>query len=119
MGDDDNVFTNNASVKCTTNMYIDFRSSMDHDFESYQDTNYSTCDYDKDLDQANHIYNGVLPSYKYYDDLQFNVLSKSTTTGLPIIHFNAHFNANCHSIMHTLQTRNITFVIIAISETWT
>ncbi|KAK2183282.1 hypothetical protein NP493_317g00007 [Ridgeia piscesae] len=101
-------------------MYIDVGSSLDHNFESFQYTNYSTCDYDKDLDPVNNLYNRVLPSCKYYDDLQFNVSTKNNSNGLSIIHFNARsLNANFHSIIHTLQTLNITFDIIAISETWT
>ena len=76
--------------------------------------------YDKDLDQVYNLYNRVLPSCKYYDDLQFNVSIKNNTNGLSIIHFNASsLNANFHSIMHTLLTLNITFDIIAITETWT
>ena len=50
---------------------------MNHDFESFQFMNDSSCDFDKDLDQANNIYNRVLPSCKYYDELQFNVLTKN------------------------------------------
>ena len=120
VSDDDNVFSNNASVNCCTNMYTDVGSSLDHNFESFQYTNYSTCDYDKDLDPVNNLYNRVLPSCKYYDDLQFNVSTKNNSNGLSIIHFNARsLNANFHSIIHTLQTLNITFDIIAISETWT
>ena len=82
--------------------------------------NDSTCDYDKDLDPVNNLYNRVLPSCKYYVDLQFNVSTKNNTNGLSIIHFNARsLNANFHSIIHTFQTLNITFYIIAISGTWT
>ena len=77
--DNDNVFSNNASVNCCTNMYIDSGSSLDHNFNSFQYTDYSTCDYDKYLDPVNNLYNRVLPSCKYYDDLQFNVLTKNTT----------------------------------------
>ena len=120
VSDDDNVFSNNASVNCCTNMYIDVGSSLDHNFETFLYTHYSTCDYDKDLDPVNNLYNRVLPSCKYYDNLQFNVSTKNNTNGLSIIHFNARsLNANFHSIIHTLQTLNITFDIIAISETWT
>ena len=120
VSDDDNVFSNNASVNCCTNMYIDVGSSLDHNFEQFLYTHYSTCDYDKDLDPVNNLYNRVLPSCKYYDNLQFNVSTKNNTNGLSIIHFNARsLNANFHSIIHTLQTLNITFDIIAISETWT
>ena len=120
VSDDDNVFSNNASVNCCTNMYIDSGSSLDHNFESFQYTDYSTSNYDKDLDPVNNLYNRVLPSCKYYDDLQFNVSTKNNTNGLSIIHFNARSrNANFHSIIHSLQTLNITFDTIAISETWT
>ena len=94
--------------------------SLDHNFETFLYTHYSTCDYDKDWDPVNNLYNRVLPSCKYYDNLQFNVSTKNNTNGLSIIHFNARsLNANFHSIIHTLQTLNITFDIIAISETWT
>ena len=101
-------------------MYTYVGSSLYHNFESFQYTNYSTCDYDKDLDPVNNLYNRVLPSCKYYEDLQCNVSTKNNSNGLSIIHFNARsLNANFHSIIHTLQTLNITFDIIAISETWT
>ena len=96
-------------------MYIDVGSSFDHNFESFQYTHYSTCDYDKDLDPVNNLYNRVLPPCKYYDDLQFNVSTKNN--GLSIILFNARsLNANFHSIIHTLQTLNITFDITVISD---
>ena len=36
VNDDDNVFSNNDSVNCCTNMYIDSGSSLDHNFESFQ-----------------------------------------------------------------------------------
>ena len=120
VSDDDNAFSNNASTNCCSNMYIDVGTSLDHYFESFHYTHYSTCDYDEDLDPLNNLYNRVLPSCKYYDDLQFNVSTKNNTNGLSIIHFNASsLNANFHSIIHTLQTLNITFDINAISETWT
>ena len=99
---DDNVVSNSASVNCSrpTNMYVDFDYTLDHAFESFQYTDYSTCDYDKDLDPANNLCNRVLPSCKYYDDLQFNVLKKNNTNGLSIIHLNARsLNANFHSII--------------------
>ena len=102
MSDDDNVFSNNASVNCCTNMYIHAGSSLDHNFESFQYTDYSTCDYDNDLDPVNKLYNRVLPTCTY-DDLQFNVSTKNNTKGLSIIHFNERsLNANFHSIIHTL-----------------
>ena len=121
VSDDDNVFgNNNASDNCCTNINIDSGSSLDNNFESFQYTEYSNSDYDRDLDPVNNLYNRVLPSCKYYDDLQFNVITKNNTNGLSMIHFNARcLNANFHSIIHTLQTLNITFDIIAISETWT
>ena len=120
VSDDDNVLNNNACVNCCTNMYIHSGSSLDHNFESFQYTDYSTSDYDKDLDPVNNLYNRVLPSCKYYDDLKFNMSTINNTNGLSIIYFNARsLNVNFHSIIHTLQTLNITFDIIAISETWT
>ena len=120
VSDDDNVFRNNASVNCSTNMYIDCDSSLDKTFETFQYTDYCTCDYDKDLEPANNLYNRVLPSCKYYDDLQFNMSTKNSTNGLSIIHINSRsLKANIYSIINILQTLNINFDIIAISETWT
>ena len=47
------------------------------------------------------------------------MLTKNNTNGLSIIYVNAHsLNAKFYSIIHTLQTLNIIFDIIAISETW-
>ena len=47
------------------------------------------------------------------------MLTKNNTNGLSVIHFDVRsLNANVHNIMHTLQTLNINFDIIAISETW-
>ena len=105
VSDDDNAFSNTASANSCTNMYIDVGSSLDHNFESFQYMHYSTCDYDKDLDPVNSLYNRVLPSCKYYDDLQFNVSTKNNTNERSIKYFNARsLNANFHSIIHTLQT---------------
>ena len=50
VSDDDSVFRKNASINCNTNMYIDSGSSLDHNFESFQYTDYSICDYNNDLD---------------------------------------------------------------------
>ena len=117
VSDDDNMFRNNVSVNCSNNMYIDSDSSLNKKIETFQ---YADYDYDKDSDPANNLSNRVLPSCKYYDNLQFNMLTKNSTNGLSIIHFNPlSLKANFHGIVHTLQTLNINFDIIAISETWT
>ena len=56
---------------------------------------------------------------KYYDNFQFNGLSKKENTGLSIIHFNARsLNANFDHIKDFLFTLNIPFDVITISETW-
>ena len=80
VSDDDNAFSNNASANCCTNMYTDVGSSLDHNFETFQYTHYSTCDYDKDLDPVNNLYKRVLPSCKYYDDLELTCQPKTITT---------------------------------------
>ena len=77
VSDNDNVFSNNASVNGCTNMHIYSDSSLDHNLESFQYTEYSNSEYDKDLDPINNLYNRVLPSCRYYDDLQFNVITKT------------------------------------------
>ena len=79
VNNEDNVFSNNASVNCCTNMYTDSGSSLDDYFESFQYTDYSACDYTKDIDPVNNLYNRVLSSCIYYDDLQFNILTKNNT----------------------------------------
>ena len=49
VSDDDNVFgNNNASENCCTNINIDSGSSLDNNFESFQYTEYSNSDYDRD-----------------------------------------------------------------------
>ena len=77
------------------------------------------CDYDRLIDPVNNLYNNILVNCKYYDNFQFNVLSKKENTGLSIIHFNARsLNANFDHIKDFLCTLNIPFDVITISETW-
>ena len=65
------------------------------------------CDYDRLIDPVNNLYNNILVNCKYYDNFQFNVLSKKENTGLSIIHFNARsLNANFDHIKDFLCTLN-------------
>ena len=68
------------------------------------------CDYDRLIDPVNNLYNNILVNCKYYDNFQFNVLSKKENTGLSIIHFNARsLNANFDHITDFMCTLNMPF----------
>ena len=51
---------------------------------------YSVCDYEKDIDPDNNLYNDILMSCKYYTEQQLNSnIQLSKAMGISIIHFNA------------------------------
>ena len=75
-----------------------------------------TSDFDVNIDSDN-IFNEFVLNCKYYDNLQFNILSKENTNGLSIIHFNAR-SLNFDQIKDFLQTLDITFYVVAISRMW-
>ena len=88
-------------------------------FQPFQFSDHGTSDYDSNIDHVNNLYNNVSLNCNYYDNLQFNMLSKKDASGLSIIHVNARsFNANFDNIKDFLLTLNISVDVITISETW-
>ena len=86
--------------------------------KNVQPFQFSDHDYDSNIDPVNNLYNNVSLNCNYYDNLQFNMLSKKDASGLSIIHVNARsLNANFDNIKDFLQTLNLSFDVITISET--
>ena len=122
LNDNDDVFTHNASTngRLTTAAMLNAHTSPTNNSDIQPCANSDRCisDYNVNIDPDN-IFNEFVLNCKYYDNLQFNILSKENTTGLSIIHFNARsLNANFEQIKDFLQTLDITFDVVAISEMW-
>ena len=86
---------------------------MSNTFQQFAYSDHGVCDYDRLIDPVNNLYNNILVNCKYYDNFQFNVLSKKENTGLSIIHFNARsLNANFDHIKDFLCTLNIPLMLL-------
>ena len=76
------------------------------------------CNWEEDKDPDMNFYNDVNLNCKYFTEDQFNVEFK-TVNNLSIIHFNARsLKANFNLIRSYINTLNVRFDVIAISESW-
>ena len=118
INDNDDVFRKDTRIIDIPDV-SEQECSMSNTFQQFAYSDHGVCDYDRLIDPVNNLYNNILVNCKYYDNFQFNVLSKKENTGLSIIHFNARsLNANFDHIKDFLCTLNIPFDVITISETW-
>ena len=118
INDNDDVFRKDTRIIDIPDV-SEQECSMSNTFQQFAYSDHGVCDYDRLIDPVNNLYNNILVNCKYYDNFQFNVLSKKENTGLSIIHFNARsLNANFDHIKDCLCTLNIPFDVITISETW-
>ena len=77
-----------------------------------------TGDWENTVDPDTNFFNGIKFNCEYYTDAKFRAEMKCIN-GLKIIHFNARsLKSNFKQIKMYLTTLDVSFHIIAISETW-
>ena len=89
-------------------------------FSSFNYKDYGVCDYEKDIDPDNKLYNDMLMSCKYYTEQQLNFnIPPTKGMGISIIHFNArNLNKSLVKITDCIHGLKCSFDVIAITETW-
>ena len=87
-------------------------------FETRNYSEYSTCDFEDDVDPDNNFYNTVNTKCDYYTEDEFTYRARAHT-GLSIIHINSRsLKANVNNIRDLLSNISFKFDVIAISESW-
>ena len=120
ISDDELVFLQNDYDSCQQQKFHQFDELK---FQSFKYSDYSAHDQESNIDPENNFYNYISSNCKYYSDQQFNedlCVSQSVVGGsLSFVNFNVRsLNGNFENICIYLESLNIAFSIIAISETW-
>ena len=116
--DDDDFTVTNSSLDLDLNLAHIYKESLDYDFKPFEYTEFSSSDFQQEIDPDNNFFNDIKLNCKYYTESQLKH-SISNKNGLSIIHFNCRsLNANFTKIEDCLNEIGKTFDIIAISESW-
>lgn len=89
----------------------------------FQYSDYIAHDQESNIDPENNIYNHIFQNYDYFSEQKFNeILNRSHCVwgrNISFVRFNSRsLNAHFENICNYLESLNIDFDIIAISETW-
>ena len=75
INDNDDVFRKDTRIIDIPDV-SEQECSMSNTFQQFAYSDHGVCDYDRLIDPVNNLYNNILVNCKYYDNFQFNVLSK-------------------------------------------
>lgn len=116
--DDDDFTVINSSLDLSLNLAHIYRESLDFAFKPFDYTEFSSTDFQQEIDPDNNFFNDIKLNCKYSTESQLKH-SISNKNGLSIIHFNCRsLNANFTKIEDCLHEIGKIFDIIAISESW-
>ena len=95
-----------------------YNTSKDFDFKPFNYSEFSSSDFQQDIDPENNFYNEINLNCKYFTENHLNH-TITNKNGLSIIHFNCRsLNANFKRIEECLINNGHSFDFIACSETW-
>ena len=116
--DDDEFTVINTFMDLDLNLAHIYKESLEFDFKPFNYTEFSSSDFQQEIDPGNNFFNEIKFNCKYFteDQLRHSISKKD---GLSIIHFNCRsLNANFTKIEDCLHDIGKTFDVIAISESW-
>ena len=111
-------FIINNSLEIKLNLANVYRECLDLSFKPFNVSEYSTTDFQREIDPEGNFFNGINIDCKYYMDTQLSY-KITNQNGFSIIHFNCRsMNANFSKLENCLHGIGHKFDVIAVSETW-